>query len=106
MEAYFKSLCIFVCLTDFLAHLLASEKYFSLYKNVSGIFIVLLLVIPISRSVVEDANVMNGALMEQFQSNISNSEQIWQFNYEEQNEKSMRLLEYYVNKMKEAKSDE
>lgn len=97
MGEYIRNICIFVCLCDFISQLLASEKFMGLYKNISGIFIILFLLYPLGKQLIDLTDLSDGILSKRYEENLKNSEKIWSTNQDDLKEQSQRLLEHYAN---------
>lgn len=97
MSEYIRNICIFVCLCDFIYQLFLSEKFQGLYKNISGIFIILFLIYPLGRNLVDITNVSDQGLLSQFEENLKKSDAIWSMDTDHIKDESQRLLEQYVD---------
>lgn len=101
MDEYIRNICIFVCLCDFISQLFLSEKFMGLYRNISGVFVILFLLYPLGRQFVDITEFLDQELMTQFEENIQKSGQIWDISSENNNmnaisEESQKLLEQYI----------
>lgn len=101
MDEYIRNICIFVCLCDFISQLFLSEKFMGLYRNVSGVFVILFLLYPFGRKFIDITEFSDPKLMTQFEENLQKSGQIWDISSENQNmneisEESQKLLEQYI----------
>lgn len=101
MDEYIRNICIFVCLCDFISQLFLSDKFMGLYRNVSGVFVILFLLYPFGRKFNDITEFSNPELMTQFEENLQKSGQIWDISSENQNmneisEESQKLLEQYI----------
>lgn len=101
MDEYIRNICIFVCLCDFISQLFLSDKFMGLYRNISGVFVILFLLYPLGRQFVDITEFLNQELMTQFEENIQKSGQIWDISSENKNmnaisEESQKLLEQYI----------
>lgn len=101
MDEYIRNICIFVCLCDFISQLFLSDKFMGLYRNISGVFVILFLFYPLGRQFVDITEFLNQELMTQFEENIQKSGQIWDISSENKNmnaisEESQKLLEQYI----------
>ena len=70
MDEYIRNICIFVCLCDFISQLFLSEKFMGLYRNISGVFVILFLLYPLGRQFVDITEFLDQELMTQFEENI------------------------------------
>lgn len=101
MNEYIRNICIFVCLCDFISQLFLSEKFMGLYRNISGVFVILFLLYPFGRKFIDITEFSNRELMAQFEENLKNRNQIWDIssdikNSNEISEESQKLLELYI----------
>ena len=101
MDEYIRNICIFVCLCDFISQLFLSDKFMGLYRNISGVFVILFLLYPLGRQFVDITEFLDQELMTQFKENIQKSGQIWDISSENNNmnaisEESQKLLEQYI----------
>ena len=101
MDEYIRNICIFVCLCDFISQLFLSDKFMGLYRNISGVFVILFLLYPLGRQFVDITEFLDQELMTQFEENIQKSGQIWDISSENKNmnaisEESQKLLEQYI----------
>ena len=101
MDEYIRNICIFVCLCDFISQLFLSDKFMGLYRNISGVFVILFLLYPLGRKFVDITEFLDQELMTQFEENIQKSGQIWDISSENNNmnaisEESQKLLEQYI----------
>ena len=101
MDEYIRNICIFVCLCDFISQLFLSDKFMGLYRNISGVFVILFLFYPLGRQFVDITEFLDQELMTQFEENIQKSGQIWDISSENNNmnaisEESQKLLEQYI----------
>ena len=101
MDEYIRNICIFVCLCDFISQLFLSDKFMGLYRNISGVFVILFLLYPLGRQFVDITEFLDQELMTQFEENIQKSGQIWDISSENNNmnaisEESQKLLEQYI----------
>lgn len=101
MDEYIRNICIFVCLCDFISQLFLSDKFMGLYRNISGVFVILFLFYPLGRQFVDITEFLDQELMTQFEENIQKSGQIWDISSENKNmnaisEESQKLLEQYI----------
>lgn len=112
MDEYIRNICIFVCLCDFISQLFLSDKFMGLYRNISGVFVILFLFYPLGRQFVDITEFLDQELMTQFEENIQKSGQIWDISSENKNmnaisEESQKLLEQYIqDAVDEYKADE
>ena len=72
-----------------------------LYRNISGVFVILFLLYPLGRQFVDITEFLDQELMTQFEENIQKSGQIWDISSENNNmnaisEESQKLLEQYI----------
>ena len=72
-----------------------------LYRNISGVFVILFLFYPLGRQFVDITEFFDQELMTQFEENIQKSGQIWDISSENKNmnaisEESQKLLEQYI----------
>ena len=72
-----------------------------LYRNISGVFVILFLLYPLGRQFVDITEFLDQELMTQFEENIQKSGQIWDISSENKNmnaisEESQKLLEQYI----------
>ena len=72
-----------------------------LYRNISGVFVILFLFYPLGRQFVDITEFLDQELMTQFEENIQKSGQIWDISSENNNmnaisEESQKLLEQYI----------
>lgn len=72
-----------------------------LYRNISGVFVILFLFYPLGRQFVDITEFLDQELMTQFEENIQKSGQIWDISSENKNmnaisEESQKLLEQYI----------
>ena len=72
-----------------------------LYRNISGVFVILFLLYPLGRQFVDITEFLDQELMTQFKENIQKSGQIWDISSENNNmnaisEESQKLLEQYI----------
>lgn len=101
MDEYIRNICIFVCLCDFISQLFLSEKFMGLYRNISGVFVILFLLYPFGRKFIDITEFSDQELMTQFEENLQKSGQIWDISSENKNmneisEESQKLLEQYI----------
>lgn len=101
MDEYIRNICIFVCLCDFISQLFLSEKFMGLYRNISGVFVILFLLYPFGRKFIDITEFSDQELMIQFEENLQKSGQIWDISSENKNmneisEESQKLLEQYI----------
>ncbi len=101
MNEYIRNICIFVCLCDFISQLFLSEKFLGLYRNISGVFIILFLLYPFGRQFIDITKISDQELISQFEENLQNNSQIWDIEADnkkmnELNEESQKLLEQYI----------
>lgn len=101
MNEYIRNICIFVCLCDFISQLFLSEKFMGLYRNISGVFVILFLLYPFGRKFIDITEFSDRELMAQFEENLKKSNQIWDIssdikNSNEISEESQKLLEQYI----------
>ncbi|MBQ1173115.1 MAG: hypothetical protein IIX48_11025 [Lachnospiraceae bacterium] len=99
MNEYIRNICIFVCLCDFISQLFLSEKFMGLYRNISGVFVILFLLYPFGRQFIDITEFSDQELMTQFEENLQKSGQIWDIRSENMNEiseESQKLLEQYI----------
>lgn len=97
MSEYIKNICIFVCLCDFIYQLFLSEKFQGLYKNISGIFIILFLIYPLGKQLVDITDVSDQGLLSQFEENLKKSDEIWSMDTDHIKDESQRLMEQYID---------
>lgn len=101
MDEYIRNICIFVCLCDFISQLFLSEKFLGLYRNISGVFVILFLLYPFGRQFIDITEFSDQELISQFEENLSKKSRIWDTDNKSMNEiseESQKLLEQYVNK--------
>ena len=101
MNEFIRNICIFVCLCDFISQLFLSEKFLGLYRNISGVFIILFLLYPFGRQFIDITKISDQELISQFEENLQNNSQIWDIEADnkkmnELNEESQKLLEQYI----------
>lgn len=101
MNEYIRNICIFVCLCDFISQLFLSEKFMGLYRNISGVFVILFLLYPFGRKFIDITEFSDRELMAQFEENLKKSNQIWDISSDIKNsnkisEESQKLLEQYI----------
>ena len=97
MSEYISNICIFVCLCDFIYQLFLSEKFQGLYKNISGIFIILFLIYPLGKQLVDITDVSDQGLLSQFEENLKKSDEIWSMDTDHIKDESQRLMEQYID---------
>lgn len=100
MDEYIRNICIFVCLCDFISQLFLSEKFLGLYRNISGVFVILFLLYPFGRQFVDITEFSDQELISQFEENLLKNSRIWDTDNKSMNEiseESQKLLEQYVN---------
>lgn len=97
MSEYIRNICIFVCLCDFIYQLFLSEKFQGLYKNISGIFIILFLIYPLGKQLVDITDVSDQGLLSQFEENLKKSDEIWSMDTDRMKDESQRLMEQYID---------
>lgn len=97
MSEYIRNICIFVCLCDFIYQLFLSEKFQGLYKNISGIFIILFLIYPLGKQLVDITDVSDQGLLSQFEENLKKSDKIWSMDTDHIKGESQRLMEQYID---------
>lgn len=101
MNDYIRNVCIFVCLCDFISQLFISEKFKGIYKNISGVFIILFLVYPFGKHLVDISGLTDGELAKRFSENMKNSDRVWEYEKEDITAGSEKLLEYYIQRAAE-----
>lgn len=100
MDEYIRNICIFVCLCDFISQLFLSEKFLGLYRNISGVFVILFLLYPFGRQFIDITEFSDQELISQFEENLLKNSRIWDTDNKSINEiseESQKLLEQYVN---------
>ena len=97
MSEYIRNICIFVSLCDFIYQLFLSEKFQGLYKNISGIFIILFLIYPLGKQLVDITDVSDQGLLSQFEENLKKSDEIWSMDTDHIKDESQRLMEQYID---------
>lgn len=98
---YIGNICIFICLCDFISQLFISEKFKGIYKNLSGVFIILFLLYPLGMNMNDITSLKDGVLAERFLDNLENSRQVWEYDREQINRDSQKLLDSYINQIAE-----
>lgn len=101
MEQYIQNICIFICLCDFIAQLFISDEYMGLYKNISGIFIVLYLMYPMGSHWADSSFLADHQLYKRFEESMENSSAYWAFSDGYSREDTDSLFEQYVNQIAE-----
>lgn len=99
MDEYIRNICIFVCLCDFISQLFLSEKFLGLYRNISGVFVILFLLYPLGRQFIDITEFSDQKLISQFKESLSKNSQIWDIDNKSMNEiseESQKLLDRYV----------
>lgn len=101
MEAYLVKVCIFICLGDLLTHFLPSEKFAKLYRSITGMMMLLLILEPLGKNVAD--SVIDNAMEEKLWERISGQENLWNADLGTEwiKEETNRMMEAYLGEFTE-----
>lgn len=78
MSEYLEKICIFICLTELLGNFLPSPKFAKLYRYISGVLVLLIIIKPLGDSVIEVLEQKGDSLAAEFEESLQGQEMFWE----------------------------
>lgn len=103
MENYLESICIFICLGDLLANFLPSVKFEKLYRYIFGMFVMLVIIQPLGKSIAELLDENESGLRTEFEQRIAQQNDLWDVSSDDGiiREQTEKLTEAYLGQWSE-----
>lgn len=96
VSEYLERLCIFICTAELLGNFLPSEKFAKWYRYMVGLFVLVLMLQPLGKSVETIWDKGSGNLFAMFESERKDMQEIWEWETEYLEQLEEEQLEKYL----------